>query len=69
MSEEYSLIIEELQADAEKELGPMPGIRGEVPTLEFIFKFYKFYIDKSPDNLDTHKNMMIMQMIVNKIKL
>jgi len=52
-------IIDKLQKDAEQEIGPMPEQRGEIPTLELLFKFYRFYIIKSPGNIDTKENMML----------
>ena len=61
-------IIDQLQKDAEHEIGPMPVNRGEIPTLELLFKFYRFYIIKSPDNFDTSKNMILTRLCSNSKK-
>lgn len=58
-------IVNQLQRDAEQEIGPMPTKRGEVPSLELLFKFYRFYIIKSPDNIDTKENMMLTSLCSN----
>ena len=52
-------IIDKLQKDAEQEIGSMPEQRGEIPSLELLFKFYRFYIIKSPANIDTKESMML----------
>lgn len=61
-------IIDQLQRDAEQEIGPMPTKRGEIPSLELLFKFYRFYIIKSPDNIDTKENMMLTSLCSNSKK-
>ena len=58
-------IIDQLQKDAEQEIGPMPSKRGEIPSLELLFKFYRFYIIKSPDSFDTKENMMLTSLCSN----
>ena len=58
-------IIDKLQKDAEQEIGPMPSKRGEIPSLELLFKFYRFYIIKSPDNFDTKENIMLTSLCSN----
>ena len=58
-------IINKLQKDAEQEIGPMPVKRGEIPSLELLFKFYRFYIIKSPDSIDTKENMILTSLCSN----
>jgi hypothetical protein len=61
-------IIYQLQKDEEQEIGPMPTKRGEVPSIELLFKFYRFYITKSSDNIDTKENMMLISLCSNSKK-
>jgi len=63
MDEKIALeVSSELQRDAEKEIGPIPTKRGEIPSLELLFKFYKFYTNKSPDDYIDAKSMILMQL-------
>ena len=55
-------IIQELQQAAEKEIGPMPTKRGEIPSLELLYKFYNFYLNKTPDNYNSRRNMILMHL-------
>ena len=58
-------IVDQLQKDAEKEIGPMPVKSNEIPTLELLFKFYRFYIIKSPNNFDSKENMILTSLCSN----
>ena len=58
-------IIDKLQKDAEQEIGLMPTKRGEIPSLELLCKFYRFYITKEPLNLDSVENIFLIKLCSN----
>jgi hypothetical protein len=56
-------VANELQTGAEKAMGKMEETRGDT-TLEFLLKFYRFYLDQMPKKVESHRDKVKMAMCV-----